>query len=59
VISAESEAEALLRRLVAVLSQCLHGLQLTGESPSKVELAEALAVAEAAAHRVLAELRKP
>ncbi|MCC7268640.1 MAG: hypothetical protein IT546_15060 [Caulobacteraceae bacterium] len=55
--AAESEAEAALRRLVAALSQGMQQLQLTGESISKAELVEALAVAEAAAHRLLAELR--
>jgi hypothetical protein len=59
VSAVESDADALLRRLVAVLSQSLHGLQPAGESASKAALVEALAVAEAAAHRLLAELRTP
>ena len=55
--AAESEAEAILRRLVAVLSQSLQALQPLGESASKAELVEALEVALAAAHRLLSDLR--
>lgn len=56
--TAVSEVEAALRRLVAVLSQSAEAVQPVGESLSKAELVEALAVAEAAARRLLAELRK-
>ena len=55
--AAEWEVEAALRRLVAVLSQSAQAVQPLGESASKAELVEALAVAEAAVHRLLSELR--
>lgn len=55
---AESEAEVTLRRLVTALSLSLQALQPVSESASKAELVEALEIAEAATHRLLAELRK-